>query len=108
MHQLPSRISRFFTGVRLFLPLLPNFVWVALGEMVKSKVEYWRNSQSTVDGIADQYMRDAMNEEGMTSEYDVSLYRVCYSIASFLYLLSWLTMSWLTVEGLRLLTSWVF
>jgi len=100
------------------LPRVPAFVWIALQRIYKSTVDYWKNSQSIVDNIADEYMRDAMKEDeqmhavmqgGETiGEYDNSLYWVCYSIASFLYLLGWLAMSWLTVEAFLRLTSLFF
>lgn len=117
MERLRTWASRFFTGVRLVLPLVPAFVWIALQQTFESTVDYWKNSQSIVDKIADKYMRDVMERDeqmytvmqgGETiGEYDSSLYRICYSIASFLYLLGWLAMSWLTVEAFRLLTSWI-
>lgn len=118
MEAIRSHASHFFTGVRLCLPVLPNFVLIALRSMIESTVEYWRNSQSIVDNIADKYMREVMKADehmhaamqgGETiGEYDSSLYWVCYSIASFLYLVGWLTMAWLTVEAFLLLTSWIF
>jgi hypothetical protein len=118
MERLRSWVSRFFTGVRLILPRVPGFVWIALKATFESTVDYWKNSQSIVDNIADEYMRDVMEADekmhaimqgGETiGEYDKSLYLVCYSIASFLYLLGWLAMSWLTVEAFLLLTSLVF
>ena len=118
MERLHSWVSRFFTGVRLILPRVPAFVWIALQRMYKSTVDYWKNSQSIVDNIADEYMHNVMEADeqlhavmqgGETiGEYDKSLYLVCYSIASFLYLLGWLAISWLTVEAVLLLISLVF
>ena len=118
MERLRSWASRFFTGVRLVLPCAPAFVWIALQRIYKSTVDYWKNSQSIVDNIADEYMRNVMEADeqmhavmqgGETmGEYDSSLYWVCYSIASFLYLLGWLAMSWLTVEAFLMLTSLIF
>ena len=118
MERLRSWVSRFFTGVRLILPRVPAFVRIAIQQMYKSTVDYWKNSQSIVDNIADEYMRDVMEADekmhaimqgGETiGEYDKSLYLVCYSIASFLYLLGWLAISWLTVEAFLLLTSLIF
>ena len=118
MEQIRSRASWFFNGVRLCLPVLPEFVLTAFRTLIESTVEYWKNSQSIVDGIADKYMHEVMEaDENMhevmqggetIGEYDNALYWVCYSIASFLYLVGWLTMSWLTVEAFRLLTSWMF
>jgi len=106
MEQIRSKVSWFFSGVRLFLPLVPAFVWIALRQMITSTVNYWKNSQAVVDGIAEEYMSNAHLE--VTSDYDPYPYWVCYSIASFLYLLGWLAMSWLTVKAFRLLTSLVF
>ena len=96
-----------FTGLRLFLPLVPKFVWIAVQKMVKSTIDYWKISQSIVEDIADKYKKETTNNK-IPSEYDVSIYWVCYSIASFLYLLSWLAMAWLTVEAFRLLTLVIF
>jgi hypothetical protein len=118
MERLRSWASWLFTGVRLILPLVPVFIWIAIQRLFKSTIDFWKNSQSIVDNIADKYMHDVMEADeqmhavmqgGETiGEYDNSLYWVCYSIASFLYLLGWLAMSWLTVETLLLLTSLVF
>lgn len=117
MNNTRSNVSRFFTGVRLFLPLLPNFLWIAICKVTESIIHHWRVSQRVVNRIAKEYMRDAMETDkhihevsggGETiGEYDAAMYWVCYSIASFFYLLSWLTVSWLTVEALKLLTSWI-
>lgn len=106
MEQIRSRASWFFTGVRLFLPLVPAFVWIALRQMFESTRDYWQNSQVIVDRMADEYISKAPLE--LTSDYDPYPFWVCYSIASFLYLLGWLAMSWLTVEAFLLLTSLIF
>jgi hypothetical protein len=113
-----SRVSWFFTGVRLFLPLLPKFIWIALCKATESFIRHWRVSQRVVNRIAKEYMCDAVEADkhmheviggGETiSEYDAALYWVCYSIASFFYLLVWLAMSWATVEAFRLLVSAIF
>ena len=118
MERLRSWVRWFFNGVRLVLPHVPAFVWIALQRIYKSTVEYWKNSQSIVDNIAENYMHEvleaddrmhAIMQRGETiGEYDSSLYWICYSIASFLYLLCWLAMSWLTVEAFLLLTSLIF
>ena len=106
METLRSWVSRFFTGVRLFVPFIPAFVWLALQHMFKSTVDYWKNSQSIVDDITNDYVSRVPLE--LTSDYDPYPFWVCYSIASFLYLLGWLVMSWLTVEAFLLLTSLIF
>jgi hypothetical protein len=106
MVRLRSWASRFFMGVRLFLPLVPTFTWIAFCQMFESTKDYWQNSQKIVDGIAEEYMSNAPPE--LTSDYDPGPYWICYAIASFLYLLGWLAMSWLTVEALRLLISAIF
>jgi hypothetical protein len=99
------KVRWFFTGLRLFLPLVPRFVWIAIREMYISIVNYWENSQLVVNKISDSYMIQATDKPGRTTDYAHYVYWVCYSIASFLYLLGWLAMSWLTVEALRLLMS---
>ena len=106
MERIHSRAKWFFTGVRLFLPLVPAFIWEALRQMIKSTRDYWKGSQSVVDSLAEKYMSRLPLE--MTSDYDPAPYWVCYSIASFLYLVGWLAMSWLTVEAFLLLTSLIF
>jgi hypothetical protein len=118
MEQLHSKAKSFFTGIRLILPCVPAFVWVALQQTYKSTVDYWKNSQSIVDNIADDYMHDVMARDDQMHEimpgretiaqYDESLYWICYAIASFLYLVGWLVMSWLTVEAFNYLTSLIF
>ena len=107
MKKIHSWTKWLFTGLRLFLPLIPRFVWIAVQEMAKSTRDYWKGSQSIVEEIADEYKKKATDEK-IPSEYDVHIYWVCYSIASFLYLLGWLAMAWLTVESFRLLTSLIF
>jgi hypothetical protein len=106
MERLRSWTSWFFTGMRVFLPLVPAFVWIALQRMFHSTVDYWKNSQSIVDDITNDYVSRVPLE--LTSDYDPYPFWVCYSIASFLYLLGWLVMSWLTVEAFLLLTSLIF
>jgi hypothetical protein len=108
MKNLLSKVRRFFTGLRLFLPLLPRFVLIAFGEITTSTINYWKSSQSVVNKISDNYMIQATDMPGRTTDYAEYVYWVCYSIASFLYLLGWLAMSWLTVEALRLLMSAIF
>ena len=106
MQQIRSKASWFFSGVRLFLPLVPAFVMMALRHMRDSTVNYWKDSQSIVDGMAEEYMSKAPTQ--LTSDYDPYPYWACYSIASFLYLLGWLAMAWITVEAFRLLISLIF
>ena len=106
MEQIRSKASWFFSGVRLFLPLVPAFVWIAIRRMSESTINYWKNSQSVVDAITEEYMSNAPPE--VTSDYDPAPYWICYSIASFLYLLGWLAMSWLTVEAFHYLISLIF
>jgi hypothetical protein len=106
MERLRSWASWFFTGVRVFLPLVPVFIWDALRKMIESTKDYWMNSQTVVDKLADEYMSKLPHE--LTSDYDPYPFWICYSIASFLYLLGWLAMSWLTVEAFLLLTSLIF
>jgi hypothetical protein len=106
MERLRLGSSWFFTGVRVFIPLVPAFVWIALKQIYDSTVKYWKNSQSIVDSMANEYL-DKLPEE-VTSDYDPYPFWVCYSIASFLYLLGWLAMSWLTVEAFLMLTSLIF
>jgi len=106
MRAILSRLRWFFTGVRLFLPFVPRLIWTAICRVKDSTVEYWKNSQSVVDDISNSSEDDAMQK--LTSEYDTFVFWASYSLASFLYLLCWLAMSWLTVEAFRLLTSWIF
>jgi hypothetical protein len=106
MKTILSNLRWFFTGVRLFLPLVPQFVWFALQKMSKSTIEYWKNSQSIVDELADCYKDEAMQK--MTTEYSVYVFWTCYSLASFVYLLGWLAMSWLTIEAFQLLLTAIF
>jgi hypothetical protein len=106
MERLRSWAKWFFTGLRFFLPLVPAFVWIALRKMFDSTVDYWKNSQSIVDDITNDYVSRFPLE--LTSDYDPYPFWVCYSIASFLYLLGWLGMSWLTVEAFLMLTSLIF
>jgi len=107
MQKIHSWTKWLFTGLRLFLPLAPRFVWIAIRETAKSTRDYWKGSQSVVKEIADEYKKETTNEK-IVSEYDVTIYWICYSIASFLSLLGWLAMAWLTVEAFRLLISAIF
>ena len=102
------KVRWIFTGLKLFIPLMPRFVWIAICEIKASTVVYWENSQLVVNKISDNYMNLATDEPGRTTDYAQYVYWVCYSIASFLYLLCWLAMSWLTVEAIRLLVSAIF
>ena len=106
MRKILSRTRWFFTGVRLFLPFVPRLIWNAFWKVRDSTVSYWKNSQLIVDDISNSSTDDAMQK--FTSEYDAFVFWACYIFASFLYLLGWLAMSWLTVEAFRLLTSWIF
>jgi len=107
MEKIRLQTRRFFSGLRLLLPLMPSFVWITFKRMSRSTIAYWKHSQKVVERIADDYMREALEEE-KTTEYNLSLYKTCYAIASFLYLLCWLAMARLTVEAFRMLTSWIF
>jgi hypothetical protein len=106
MQNFLSRIRWFFTGLRLFLPFVPRFIWIAIHKMKDSTVNYWKNSQLVVNEMTDSYTDDAMQK--LATEYDTFVFWACYILASFLYLLGWLAMSWLTVEAFRLLASWIF
>ena len=106
MKALLSNLRRFFFGVRLFLPLVPKFLWLAFQKVSKSTIEYWKNSQSVVNELADSYLDQAMQK--MTTEYSVGVFWTCYGIASLLYLLGWLAMAWLTVQAFQLVVSVIF
>jgi hypothetical protein len=106
MREIHSGVRWFFLGVRLFLPLIPRFMQLAFQEMSKSTINYWKNSQSIVDELAESYKNEAMKK--MTSEYSVHVFWLCYSLASFLYLVGWLAVAWLSVEAFRLLMSAIF
>jgi hypothetical protein len=99
-------LRRFFFGVRIFLPLVPRFTWLAVQEVGKSTVEYWKNSQVVVNSLSDSYLDQAM--EKMPTEYSVGVFRTCYGLASLLYLLIWIAMSWVTIEALQWLLRTVF
>jgi len=96
-----SGVRRFFTGVRLILPLIPRFGWFALQRVTESTIDYWKASQLTVNDIADYFTDKATKT--IVSEYDSAIYWVCYAIASFLYLLGWLVQAWLTVKIFQML-----
>ena len=87
---------------------MPQFVWIAFKEMISSTIEYWKNSQTVVETISDAYMVQATKKKGRTTDYAPYMFWICYSIASFLYLLGWLAMAWLTIEIFRLLISVIF
>jgi hypothetical protein len=106
MKSILSKLRQFFSGVRLFLPLVPQFVWLALQEVGKSTIDYWKHSQSVVNELSDLYLDRAMQK--MTTEYSVGVFWTCYSIASLLYLLIWLVMAWLSVESFRFVASAIF
>jgi hypothetical protein len=106
MKQILVSLRWFFTGLRLFLPLIPGFVWSASRSVTDSTVKYWKDSQSVVDGMADEFMSKAPQE--VTTDYDPYGYYVCYSIAAFLYLVGWLVIAWLTFEAFRLLILAIF
>ena len=117
MEKIRLAARRFFTGVRRLVPLIPAFLEIAIAISLKSVRAYWRRSQKVVERISNDYMREAMEDE-KTTEYNYSLYQICYAIAAFLYLLIWLAQSWLTVEAcrqlaklmveaVRFLTSWI-
>jgi hypothetical protein len=106
MQKILSEVRRFFIRLRLVLPLLPQFVLIAFRRVAQSTVDYWKESQSVVEEVTDNYTNKAMQR--LTTEHDVFVYWTCYSLSSFLYLLGWLVQAWLTVEAFRLLTSWIF
>lgn len=106
MQKILSEVRRFFIRLRLVLPLLPQFVWIAFRKVAQSTVDYWKESQLVVEEVTDSYTDKAMQR--LTTEYDVYLYWMCYSLSSFLYLVGWLVQAWLIVEAFRLLTSWIF
>jgi len=106
MQKILAHLRWFFTGLRLFLPLAPRFVWIAFLKLKDSTVDYWKNSQSIVDEMANEYMSKAPLK--LTSDYDPYPYWACYSIATLLYLLGWLAMAWLTVEVFLMLISLIF
>lgn len=101
-----SKFRQFFFGVRLFLPLVPQFVWLAFQKVGKSTIDYWKNSQSVVNELSDLYLDEAMQK--MTTEYSVGVFWTCYGIASLLYLLIWLAMAWLTIEAFQFVASTIF
>jgi hypothetical protein len=107
MQTILSNVRWFFTGLRLFLPLVPRFVWIAIRRTAESISDYWKLSQSVVDRISDAYMAEA-TDKGLTTEYDSYVYWVCVSMAAFLFLVGWLVQSWLIVQALRLLISAIF
>lgn len=107
MEGLLKKIQWFFTGLRLILPHLPMFVWIAFSRMIQSVIAYWRDTQTIVQGIADEHT-DKSIEGQLTTEYDSLVFWVCLSIASFLFLVAWLIQAWIMVEGLRLLVTWLF
>ena len=106
MKGILSTLRQFFFGVRIFLPLVPRFTWLAIREVSQATIDYWKNSQEVVNRLSDSYLDHAMQK--MTSEYSVGVYRACYGIASLLYLLIWLAMAWLTVEAFQWLVSKIF
>ena len=75
--------------------------------MVQSIVDYWKESQSAVHEITNHYTDEAIHH-GITTEYDSYIFWICFSIASFLYLVGWYVNAWLLVEGLRWLVSALF
>ncbi|SRR5258706_4030994 len=106
MKEILSRLRWFFSGVGAFLPLVPRFVWLAFQKIGQSTIDYWKNSQLIVNELADCYKDEAMQK--MTTEYSVHVFWTCYSLASFLYLLGWLLMAWLSVEAFQVLVSAIF
>ena len=106
MKKVLSSLRWFFTGARSFFPFLPKFVWLAIQKIGKSIIDYWKNSQTVVDELAEVYKDEAMQR--MMTEYSVGVFWACYGLASLLYLLGWLAMSWLTVEALERLLSVIF
>ena len=106
MQKILSGVRRFFTGVRLILPIVPRCVWFAIRRVIQSTIDYWKASQLTVNDIADFFTDEAMQK--LPSEYDTQVYWLCYSLASFLYLVGWLAQALLTVAAFRLLVSAIF
>ncbi len=107
MKPVLSSLRQLFSGVRLFIPLVPQFLWLAFREVGKSTIDYWKNSQLVVNKLSDSYLDQAM-QKIKTTEYSVGVFRTCYGIASLLYLLIWLAMAWLTVEAFQLVVSAIF
>jgi hypothetical protein len=106
MERIRSGTRWFFTGLAGFLPLLPQVFWSALRSVQRSIVAFWKDSQSVVEKLADEFQEKAM--KSMPNEYDVPVYWACYSVVSFIYLVIWLAQAWLTVEVLRLVLSVIF
>ncbi len=106
MESIRSRARRFFSGLRLILLLAPDFVWIAISRMAKSTVNYWTESQQAVNDISAEY-KSAVTH-GRPKDFGPNLYRVCYALASFVYLLGWLVQAWITVEAVRFLISLIF
>ncbi len=106
MQKVLSKVRWFFTGLRLILPLVPHFVWFAFRRMIQSLIDYWKDSQSVVQEIADHYTDETI--EKVQSEYDTHVFWVCFSIASFLYLVGWLFQAWIIVEAFRFLVARIF
>lgn len=106
MKNILKNLRWLFTGIKDFLPFLPIFFWSALKKISSSTVDYWKGSQQIVEELSDSYNAQAMQK--MTSEYSRHVFWACYVLASFLYLLGWIAMSWLTVEAVRLLISVIF
>ena len=106
MNDILSKLRQVFFGIRLFMPLVPRFVWLAIQTVGKSAIDYWKNSQTVVNELSDLYLDQAMQK--MTTEYSVGVFWACYGIASLLYLLCWLVMAWLTVEAFQLVASALF
>ena len=113
MQKILSNVGWFFTGIRLFLPLVPRFLWKAAEKVYESTVDYWKESQAIVDKISFSYIQDAPPD--LTTDYDKYVIWTCYSLAAFLYLLGWIGMAWLTMwllqqllELLHRLLPWLF
>ena len=106
MQKILDYLRWFFTGLRLLLPFVPRFVWIAFHKMKDATVNYWKNSQVVVNEMTDDYTDDAMQK--LTTEYDTFVFWACYGLASTLYLLGWLAMAWLTVEAVRMLITLIF
>lgn len=105
MQKVQTFVSRFFTGVRLILPMIPEFAWIAAKSTWDSISKFWKHSQEEVESITETYWMRVTDAKEESSEYEESMYRICYSIASFFYLVCWIAQAWLTVEAFRWLLS---
>jgi hypothetical protein len=107
MQEVLSKIRWFFTGLRLAVRRTPRFLWLAFSVMVSSMVDYWKDSQEVVHRIAYDYVDEVTSNE-VTTDYDSYVFWVCFSVASFFYLVAWYINAWLTVQAIRILLQGIF